>query len=71
MAGRSLAGRRRLRHRAEPAVHFEHPARLGEMGATLEQCLSVLDGVMRDHCGATNPRPMTREEAEALLRAAW
>jgi 4-hydroxybutyrate dehydrogenase len=58
--------------------YFEHlsrsaglPPHLGEMGATLEQCLSVLDGVMRDHCGATNPRPMTREKAEALIRAAW
>jgi alcohol dehydrogenase class IV len=58
--------------------YFEHlsraaglPARLGEMGATLDQCLSVLDGVMRDHCGATNPRKMAREEAEALIRAAW
>ena len=58
--------------------YFEHmskaaglPTRLGEMGATLDQCLSVLDGVMRDHCGATNPRTMTRDEAEALIRAAW
>src|SRR5258706_10767228 len=37
--------------------YFEHlsraaglPGRLGEMGVTPEQCLSVLDGVMRDHC---------------------
>jgi alcohol dehydrogenase class IV len=47
------------------------PGRLGEMWATLEQCLSVLDGVMRDHCGATNPRGMTRAEAEGLIRGAW
>jgi alcohol dehydrogenase class IV len=58
--------------------YFEHlsraaglPGRLGEMGVTLEQCLSVLDGVMRDHCAATNPRPVARGDAEALLRAAW
>ena len=58
--------------------YFEHmsqaaglPARLCEMGATLEQCLSVLDGVMRDHCAATNPRAMTRDDAEALIRSAW
>jgi alcohol dehydrogenase class IV len=58
--------------------YFEHlsraaglPGRLGEMGVTLEQCLSVLDGVMRDHCAATNPRTMTRAEAEGLLRGAW
>jgi 4-hydroxybutyrate dehydrogenase len=47
------------------------PATLGQMGVTLEECLSVRDGVMRDHCGATNPRKMRREDAEALLRAAW
>jgi alcohol dehydrogenase class IV len=47
------------------------PGRLRDMGVTLEECLAVLDGVMRDHCGATNPRAVTREDAEVLLRSAW
>jgi len=58
--------------------YFEHliaavglPTRLREMGVSLGQCLSVLDGVMRDHCGATNPRPVTRGDAEGVIRAAW
>jgi 4-hydroxybutyrate dehydrogenase len=60
------------------SFYFEHlaragglPAQLRDMGVTLEQCLSVLDGVMRDHCGATNPRKLGREDAECLLHSAW
>jgi 4-hydroxybutyrate dehydrogenase len=47
------------------------PTRLRDMGVTLEECLSVMDGILRDHCGATNPKKLGREEVEALLRAAW
>lgn len=47
------------------------PPRLRDLGLTLEECLSVVDGALRDHCGATNPRKLGREEIEGLLRASW
>jgi 4-hydroxybutyrate dehydrogenase len=47
------------------------PTRLRDMGVTLDQCLAMLDGITRDHSNATNPRPMSRADAEAILRAAW
>lgn len=47
------------------------PGKLRELGLGLEECLSVADGALRDHCGATNPRKLEREEVEGLLRASW
>jgi alcohol dehydrogenase class IV len=47
------------------------PARLRDVGVAVEECAGVLDGVMRDHCGATNPRPVTRADAARLLELAW
>jgi len=47
------------------------PTRLRDLSVTLEECLSVIDGVLRDHCGATNPQKLSRDEVEGLLRASW
>ena len=47
------------------------PTRLRDMGVTLPEVESVKQAVLRDHCNATNPRPLRPEDAEALLRAAY
>jgi alcohol dehydrogenase class IV len=47
------------------------PTRLRDMGVTREDLAAVLPGVLRDHSTATNPRPITPADAEALLDAAY
>lgn len=47
------------------------PTRLRDMGVTPGDMAAVLPGVLRDHSNATNPRPVTPADAEALLAAAY
>jgi len=46
------------------------PQHLGEMGVTAGDLDGIADAAMLDHCGFTNPRPLTLENLGAFLRAA-
>jgi alcohol dehydrogenase class IV len=57
---------------------FEHivrqtglPPRLRDLGVTWPELQSLVPAAVRDHSNATNPRPMTAADAEALFRAAY
>jgi alcohol dehydrogenase class IV len=47
------------------------PSRLSDMGVTRQDLDSITDAVLRDHSCATNPRPITRDDARQLLYAAY
>ncbi|MBX6368971.1 MAG: iron-containing alcohol dehydrogenase [Rhodospirillales bacterium] len=46
------------------------PAGLGEMGVSASMLPRIVAGALEDHSGATNPRPATAGDYEAMLRAA-
>jgi alcohol dehydrogenase class IV len=43
------------------------PAGLAEMGVTEALLPGIAEAALADHCHATNPRPATREDYQALL----
>ena len=46
------------------------PANLGDMGVKHEDVPHLADYALADPCAATNPRPATVEEMQALFRRA-
>ena len=46
------------------------PQNLGEMGVVAGDLAGIAEGAMLDHCGFTNPRPLTLENLGTLLKAA-
>lgn len=46
------------------------PPSLRAMGVTASMIPSMIEGAVKDHSTATNPRPVAREDFEALFRAA-
>jgi hypothetical protein len=46
------------------------PASLHAIGVTEEMIPRMVDGAMKDHSTATNPRPLTREDFQELFRQA-
>ena len=47
------------------------PSTLREMGLTEADLKPMAEKALRDHCSATNPRPMTLEDCRDLYMAAW
>ncbi|MFZ2987125.1 iron-containing alcohol dehydrogenase [Ideonella sp.] len=43
------------------------PSGLADMGVSTDQFEAIIDGAMRDHCHATNPRIASREDYRQLL----
>jgi len=46
------------------------PRNLSEMGVVAADLAGIAEGAMLDHCGFTNPRPLTLENLGTLLKAA-
>jgi alcohol dehydrogenase class IV len=46
------------------------PPSLGAMGVTEAMIPAMVEGAMKDHSTATNPRPLTREDFAELFRQA-
>jgi alcohol dehydrogenase class IV len=46
------------------------PPDLRAMGVTEEMIPAMIEGALRDHSTATNPRPLAREDFESLFRQA-
>lgn len=47
------------------------PANLRELGLTEGELAPLAEKALRDHCAATNPRPLALEDCRALYRLAW
>ena len=47
------------------------PANLKEMGVPSQILPAMVEGALADHCNATNPRPATRADYEALFTQAF
>jgi 4-hydroxybutyrate dehydrogenase len=47
------------------------PPRLRDLGVTWQELDSLQPAALRDHCGATNPRPLDARSVESLFRAAY
>jgi alcohol dehydrogenase class IV len=59
------------RHFDDLVARLSLPTRLRDMGVTREEALGIAADAVRDHCAATNPRPLTVEECHGLLDAAY
>jgi 4-hydroxybutyrate dehydrogenase len=46
------------------------PQNLSEMGVVADNLAGIAEDAMLDHCGFTNPRPLTLENVEAFLKGA-
>jgi 4-hydroxybutyrate dehydrogenase len=46
------------------------PQNLSEMGVVADNIAGIAEDAMLDHCGFTNPRPLTLENVEAFLKGA-
>ncbi len=46
------------------------PRTLRAMGVTEDMLPAMIDGALKDHSTATNPRPLTREDFEGLFAEA-
>jgi alcohol dehydrogenase class IV len=47
------------------------PPRLRDLGVPWDEAESCTQAAFDDHCGATNPRPLSLEASRDLLRVAW
>jgi alcohol dehydrogenase class IV len=59
------------RHFTDLVARLGLPTRLRDMGVTRDEALTLAPDAARDHCAATNPRPLDEQDCRELLDAAY